>query len=265
MQVLADDGARIDVRVDGRGDERAVVLLHGFPLTKAIWESQAAALAQTARVLLPDLRGAGASSVPPGPYLMERLAADVAILLDALGIERVALVGHSMGGYVALAFARMFSERVTRLALVSSRLAADPPDLVAARRELAERAEREASIEPVVDAYVPKLLAPETLAERAEIVERAYAIARRNNAVGAAAALRGMALRAPSDDIAGELDVPMVLVAGGQDRLLTVEEAGAVVRAFPRGRLVVCNRSGHLPMLEEPERVTEALEAWLSE
>jgi 3-oxoadipate enol-lactonase len=265
MQVLADDGARIDVRVDGRGDERAVVLLHGFPLSRAIWETQAAALAQTARVLLPDLRGAGASSVPEGPYLMERLAADVAIALDALGIERAAIVGHSMGGYVALAFARMFSERVTHLALVSSRLAADAPEQAAARRELAEKLERDGSIEPVVEAYLPRLFAPETLADRAGVVERAYALARRNDPLGAAAALRGMALRAPSDDIAVELGVPMLLIAGGRDRLLPMEEAGAIVRAFPAGRLVVCNRSGHLPMLEEPDRVTDVLGAWLNE
>ena len=64
---------------------------------------------------VPILRGAGNSSAPEGPYLMESLAADVALLLDSLGIERASLVGHSMGGYVALAFARMFTERVARL------------------------------------------------------------------------------------------------------------------------------------------------------
>ncbi len=123
MQVFADDGARIDVRVDGTQRRARVVLIHGFPLTREIWDAQADALAQRYRVVRPDLRGTGKSSAPEGPYLMERLAADVAALLDALGIERVAIAGHSMGGYVALAFARMFTERVSRLALVCSRLA----------------------------------------------------------------------------------------------------------------------------------------------
>ena len=265
MQVLTDDGARIDARVDGRGCERTVVLIHGFPLTREIWESQFDALAKTSQVVLPDMRGAGASSAPEGPYLMERLAADVALLLDALGIQRAALVGHSMGGYVALAFARMFTERVTRLALVASRLRADTPGEIVARRELAERVERENDVEPVVSAYLPRLFGEKTPKKRPAAVERAYEIARRNGAAGAAAALRGMALRAASDDIAEDLDLPVLVVGGRHDRVLPVEEARAVAAAFSRGRLVVCEESGHLPMLEEPERVLEALESWLSE
>src|SRR5580700_8196926 len=112
MQVFADDGACIDACADGRKDSRPIVLIHGFPFARAIWDAQSAALARRAYVIRPDLRGAGKSSVPDGPYLMETCASDVAGLLDVLGIERATLVGHSMGGYVALAFARMFTERV---------------------------------------------------------------------------------------------------------------------------------------------------------
>lgn len=261
MQVLTDDGARIDARVDGSAASRAVVLIHGFPLAHAIWDAQCDALATIARVVRLDLRGAGNSSVPDGPYLMERLAADVATVLDALGIERAALIGHSMGGYVALAFARMFTERVARLALVSSRLAADAPEQAAARRELAERTERAGTIEPVVEAYVPRLLARET---RREVVERVRAIARQTNPSGAAATLRGMALRSPSDDIAADLDLPVLVVAGGRDAVVPIEESRDVARRFPRAQIVECGESAHLPMLEEPARVTDALMDWFS-
>jgi 3-oxoadipate enol-lactonase len=265
MQVFADDGACIDACVDGRERERAVVLLHGFPFTRAIWEGQADALARTSYVLRPDLRGAGMSSAPQGPYLMEGLASDVAALLDALGIERAALIGHSMGGYVALAFARMFTERVTRLALVASRLRADTADEAAAREKLAERIERVGSIEPAIEAYLPRLFASQTFTQRPDVVERAYASARQNGPAGAAGALRGMALRAPSDDIAEDLNVPMLMVAGARDRVIALDEARSIAARFPRGRLVVCDASGHLPMLEESERVTAVLEEWLSD
>jgi 3-oxoadipate enol-lactonase len=265
MQVFADDGARIDACIAGRGHERAVVLIHGFPFTHALWESQANVLAKTFCVLSPDLRGAGKSSAPDGPYLMERLAADIAELLDALGIERAAVIGHSMGGYVALAFARMFTERVERLGLVASRLRADTAEEAAARRELATQVDREGSIEPAIAAYLPRLLAAQTLAGRPEVVAHAYEIARQNAAPGASAALRGMALRAPSDDIAEDLGVPTLMVAGGCDRTLPVAQARADVERFARGRLVICSESGHLPMLEEASCVDGALEAWLSE
>ncbi|HTX60487.1 MAG TPA: alpha/beta hydrolase [Verrucomicrobiae bacterium] len=262
MQVFIDGDATLDVRVDGTSGD-PVVLIHGFPLSREIWNAQAEALARTHRVVLPNLRGAGASSAGAGPYLMESLAADVAAALDALAIERATIVGHSLGGYVALAFARMFSERVDRLALVCSRLAADSADQAAARGELADRIEREGSIAAAIDAYLPRLLAPETFAMHPQIEQRVRAIAMEYKPEGAAALLRGMALRDPASDIVADLQMPMAMIAGAHDVVLSVAEARDVAHAFPAGRLVVCEHSGHLPMLEEPQRVSEALQALL--
>jgi 3-oxoadipate enol-lactonase len=265
MQVFTEDGTRIDARVNGRQHVNAVVLIHGFPFSASIWDAQADALAHDACVVCPDLRGAGKSGESEGPYLMETLAADVALLLDALGIERASIAGHSMGGYVALAFARMFTERVVRLALVPSRLRADTPKEARARWDLADRVEREKSMAPLIDSMLPRLFAPTTPSERPGVVERAYEIVARNAPGGAAAALRGMALRSSAEDIAEDLDVPMVMIAGAQDATLTQAEATDVVGRFPRGRLVLCTKSGHLPMMEEPELVSAALREWLSE
>jgi pimeloyl-ACP methyl ester carboxylesterase len=175
------------------------------------------------------------------------------------------LIGHSMGGYVALAFARMFTERVERLALVASRLRADTPAEAAARSQLADRVERECSIEPVIEAYLPRLLASRTFDEHPEVVERARAIIEQNTPAGAAASLRGMELRASSEDIAEDLDVPMLMVGGACDRVVGTDEARSIAARFPRGKLVFCERSGHVPMLEEPERLGGALAGWLAE
>jgi 3-oxoadipate enol-lactonase len=264
MQVFADDGARIDVCVDGQQRTRVVIFIHGFPFAREIWDAQRDALEKIACVIRIDLRGAGASSVPEGPYLMEVLAGDVAATMDALAIERATLVGHSMGGYVALAFARMFTERVAGLALVSSRLAADTPEQSAARHNLAERVEHERNLEPVVNAYLTRMFSPQTRAQRGDVIERAYAIARRNDPMGAAAALRGMALRASSEDIAGDFEMPALIVAGGRDDIISVEESSSNAQRFTNGSLVVCDGSGHLPMMEEPARVNDALARWLS-
>ena len=264
MQVLADDGARIDAIIGGREHDDAVVMIHGFPMTREIWEHQADVLSRSFCAICPDLRGAGKSSATEGPYLMERLAGDVAALLDTLGIGRAAVIGHSMGGYVAMAFARMFSERVTRLALVASRLRGDTLEEAASREALADRLEREGSIEPVIEAYLPRLLAPQTSGTAPQFLERAYEIARKNAVPGMVATLRGIALRASSEDIAEDLDLPVLVVAGAQDRVVALEEARAIARRFPRGALSTCARSGHLPMMEEPELVSEALRDWLS-
>jgi 3-oxoadipate enol-lactonase len=266
MQVFADDGARIDVRVDG-ADGVSIVMIAGFPLAREIWDLQADALSRAHRTIRPDLRGVGKSSAPGGPYLMETLAADVAAVLDAFGIERAAIVGHSLGGYIGLAFARMFTERVSHLALVCSRLAADSPEQAAARRELANRLEREGTMHAAIEAYAPRLVAPATAAgERPDVMARIREVAEaRVDPVGAASLLRGMAARVAADDIAPDLEIPVLVIAGACDAGIPVEEARATARTFPRGRLVVCERSGHVPMLEEPDRVTAALEALVNE
>ena len=251
------DGAVLDVASDGSGD--AIVLLHGFPLTREIWNSQWPELAKTHRVVRPDLRGMGRSNYTDGPYLMETLAGDLAAILDGMSIDRATIVGHSLGGFVALAFARMYTERVERLALVCSRLAADSPEISGFRNDLADRLERENSIEAAVENYVPKLFSDASLKENPEIVERVRAIARTNFPPGAAAMLRGMAQRSDSYDIAADLAMPVLIVAGAADKVVPLDEAQAMRDAFPAARLAVMERSGHLPMLEEPEALTEAL------
>ncbi|HEY9086050.1 MAG TPA: alpha/beta hydrolase [Candidatus Tyrphobacter sp.] len=259
---MAYGDARIDMRIDGSG-AHAVVLLAGFPLAREIWDAVAQPLAATHRVLRPDLRGMGASSVVDGPYLMELLASDVATVLDAVGVESAAIVGHSAGGYVALAFARMYAERVDRLALVCSRLVADSPDLARSRKDLASTVERDSRIDAVVEAYVPRLLSQTTLQRHPEIAQRVRAIAERADPRGAAALLRGIAMRSGSEDIAPELTMPVLVIAGGEDAIVPLDEERAVAAAFPNATLVIAERSGHLPMLEEPDVTTSALADWL--
>jgi pimeloyl-ACP methyl ester carboxylesterase len=252
---------RLDAIVEGEG--QAIVLIHGFPLAKETWDAQAAVLAKRARVVRFDLRGLGKSSVPPGPYLMETLASDCSDVLDALGIDRATIVGHSLGGYVAFAFHRLFSERCAGLGLVCTRAIDDDPATAAARYELADRAERE-GIAPVADSYLSRYFAPAYATEHPEMVGRARAIIEATDPRGAAAMLRGMAARVPSDDLFAEIDVPVRVIAGTLDELapFALSEqiasgiAGAKLDAFP---------CGHFPLYEEAEKLGESLAELLDE
>src|SRR5579875_2470927 len=123
METIVVDGDALAYAEDGAGS--AVVLIHGFLLDHSIWDGITPRLARRAHVLRPDVRGLGRSSVTPGPYLVETLAADVAALLDAKNIETATIVGHSLGGYIALAFFRMYRERVAALGMVGSRISPD--------------------------------------------------------------------------------------------------------------------------------------------
>lgn len=261
MRVASLD-AQIDVRVDGNAAS-PIVLLAGFPLARGIWDAIAGRLAATHRVVRPDHRGMGASSVAAGPYLMETLAGDIAAVLDALGIDRATIVGHSLGGYAALAFARIFSERLERMALVCSRVAADTPEQRRSREELADRLDATSDSQLLVDAYADRLLSDATKKNRVDIVENVRAIIKRTDPSGAAAMLRGMAMRGASDDIAPDIDAPVLVLAGGCDTVVPLEESQAAAQLFPRATFDVARESAHLPMLEEPDATYSLLSSWL--
>lgn len=260
MRITVDD-ATIDVASGGNGD--AILLVHGFPFGKEIWNAQAAQLEKRALVIRPDLRGFGSSSVPPGPYLMETFAGDLAAVLDAMHVERAAIVGHSMGGYAAMSFARMYAERVSKLVLVCSRLENDSQEIADDREKIAREIEADADAAIFKSPYFTGLFSPRTLEKRENTVGFAREIAQRNTATGLAAAMRGMAQRVDSRDIAGDLTFPVLVVAGQDDALLGPAQAEGVRAAFPQADLRVMAGCGHVPMLEDPQGLSAVLEAFL--
>lgn len=254
------DGAQFDVL--DQGDGPACLLLHGFPLAKETWDAQAAALSLRARVVRFDLRGLGTTSATPGPYLMEALAGDVLEILDALGIERATLIGHSLGGYVALAFFRMFAERCAGLGFVCSRAGADDAEQAANRRALADRVELEGTA-ALIEAFVPRYFAPEVYRERPDLVARASAIVARTNPSGAAAMLRGMAERLDSQDLFAEMHLPVHVVGGSKDTFVAEDQARAIAEGVEGAEydLLEC---GHFPLYEAPGALTASLERLLA-
>src|SRR4028118_1351057 len=167
MSVARVRGIELAYEVAGEGSP--VVLLHGFPFNRTLWCEQVDAIREHHRVITVDLRGHGETSATQDPATMEEMARDVAALLDELGIAaRVVLGGLSMGGYVALAFTRLFPERVHALVLADTRPQADTDEARLTREETAARVLNE-GMHTLADDMLPKLLAPSTLAERPEI------------------------------------------------------------------------------------------------
>jgi 3-oxoadipate enol-lactonase len=207
------------------------------------------------------LRACGASVPPPGPYLMEALAGDVASVLDTLGVERAVVVGNSLGVMVALAFYRMFAERVLALGLICGRAGADDAAAARSRGELAATVEREGT-RALQALYLERLFARESVHERPDILERGRAMIERYNPRGAAAVLRGMALRVDSADLLGEIGVPVRVIAGARDRLVPVHEMQAVAAAIPAASFDVLD-CGHVPALEAPVALSALLEELL--
>ncbi len=131
---------------DDVGPGPVVVLLHGFPLDRSMWEFQLAEIGSVYRVIAPDLRGSGSTAAPDGIYTVDLMADDVIDTLDALELDDPVVIGGlSMGGYVALSLALRYPERLRGLMLMNTRATADAPATAKVREDLARSSRRPAS------------------------------------------------------------------------------------------------------------------------
>jgi len=258
---LTIDGTTFDYLERGSGP--AVVLLHPFGLRKEIWSAQFDALAEHARVVALDLRGMGASEAPPGPYLMESLAGDVAGIMDALRIERAIVVGHSYSVAVAYEIFRMYAERVSGLVLVCGRAAAPTPEAAHVLEERADVLDRENDARTMIE-RASGLLGESTRREHPEVLGRVEALLARSSPRGAAATLRGMAMRAGADDLLEDVTIPYLAIAGDEDDIVAPQAILADVARVSNGMHVTLPRCGHLPQLEVPEAMRDALVPFVS-
>lgn len=236
------------------------VLLHGFPLGRAMWADVAAGLARDFRVIVPDLRGHGQSPAPRGVYTMDDLAHDVVELLDERGVTvPVVLAGLSMGGYAALAFAARHRARLLGLALCDTRAGADTAQAAQSRESLAVEVETSNSVGPVIESFLPKLLAPSAYEEKPALVETVRRMMSGQPPAGVAGCLRGMAARPDRAPLLPTLDLPTLVLVGEADRITPPDEAQHMADALPDARLVVIPSAGHLTSVEAPEATEAAL------
>ncbi|HEY4186909.1 MAG TPA: alpha/beta fold hydrolase [Polyangia bacterium] len=239
----------LPLEFDDQGQGEAVVLLPPFPFERRIWSTTAAALAAAGfRALSVDYPGFGASPATSGDLSIAAIADGTAALLDELGLARASLVGLSMGGYVAFAFAATFPSRLRALVLADTRAAADPP---------AARAGRAAALETIatrgVDAYLaqslPRLLSP-TASPAVLAAMRTFAIEKPDALTAGIAALRDRPDRA---DDARRIACPTLVLAGSAEQVIPAAEMRTMAETIPGARFVELPSAGHLTNLEAPE------------
>ena len=253
----------VNLAVEERGKGPAVLFVHGYPLDRTIWREQIGAL-EGFRCISVDLRGMGQSDSPDLGYSMSIYAADLAALLDVLGVDDVVLCGLSMGGYVAFEFLRQWRSRVRGLVLMDSRADADAPEARRARDAAAATA-RERGAGAIADAMLPKMLAAATLSRRPDVAEQVRALMARTPVAGIVGALAAMRDREESESLLPTLaGVPTLVIVGEADTLTPPDQARAMADAIPGGRLAVISGAGHSPPVEQPEATTASLREFLT-
>jgi pimeloyl-ACP methyl ester carboxylesterase len=287
------DNTRLIVGDGGVG--LPVLFVHGFPFDGSMWHRTVEALCNIAaksndssgndsssndssgngsssdsfrlRAIVPDLRGLGKSELPPDQdkVTMEQFADDLAELLSKLKIDRkVILVGLSMGGYIVMQFARKYSERLGAIVLSSTKTASDSAEAAANRRKLAEsikstNADTKSILHGVADAMLPKLFSQKSISENAAFVDGLRVMIESNNPLGVAAAANGMAEREDTTELLGQLDIPVLVVCGEEDKFSPPTEMKQLAQKAKNSKYLEIKNAGHLPPIEQPKIFANAI------
>jgi pimeloyl-ACP methyl ester carboxylesterase len=214
------------------------------------------------RIIVPDLRGYGESTVVPGKTTLDTFASDIAGLLDELGIQEVVIGGLSMGGQIVMEFCRLYPERVRGIVLAATFCRADTEEGRRQRAVMADRLLKE-GMQPYADEVLPKMVTPANLIALPAVADHVRAMMRGTNPMGAAAALRGRAERPDYAETLARLNVPALVVVGDEDAFTTRADAEQMSRLLRRSELVWIKGVGHMPNLESEGEFNEALERLL--
>ncbi len=245
---------------DDVGPGPVVVLIHGFPLDRTMWEAQLTEVGSIYRIIAPDLRGFGETAVPDGVYTVDLMADDVIETLDALNLtDPVVLGGLSMGGYVAMSLVLRYPDRFRALMLMDTRTAGDSEGTARVREDLARAVERSGKPDAVVEAMLPVLFAPAMHTKHPEVVARVRERMLGQSPLALASTLRGLAVRPDRSADLAKIAVPTLVLAGEEDQVIPADETRRLAEVIPGARLVTIPEAGHLAPMENKVAANAAI------
>jgi pimeloyl-ACP methyl ester carboxylesterase len=253
-------GAAIKIVDEGSGIP--VVLLHGYLESSEIWKSLSDELKQYFRIIRIDIPGHGESGILHKIQSMEQLAEATRFILDALFIDRCVLIGHSMGGYVTLAFTELYKERLLGFSLFHSTPFPDTLEKKQSRDKEIELVKQNKK-DLIINTNVSKVFADDNLDMLQEDVEWVKEIARKTSDEGIIAALEGMKLRPDRSEIIRKSNIPFMLILGKKDNHIPFENMMSRIEVNQSGEINVLEYSGHIGFIEEPKKSAELIKSFV--
>lgn len=252
VQIKGSSVAYID---EGQGE--VLFLIHGFCGSSAYWSKVVPPLADQYRVIAIDLPGHGDSEVQDNVNQIDDYADFIHQLLDSLELDKVTMLGHSLGGYITLAFAEKYSERLNGFSLIHSTGFPDSEEAKKGRDTSALKIDDE-GIEVFIDGLIPKLFAPNNVKSHQNSVDEAIKIGYSTSPIGAKNALMAMRDRKDRREIISITKLPVVLVAGADDQLIPSEKT-FTANGF-NVKQVLLKNVGHMSMYEAPVELVKIFE-----
>ncbi len=240
------------------GKGKPLVLIHAFPFSASIFQHQIKYLSNY-HTIAPDLPGFGKS--PPlekdTPFTMENMADMIASLCDHLNFEKIALLGVSMGGYISLAFANQYSSRLSALIISNSKATADTTEKVEERKITAKNVVIEGS--SILLGMIPKLLSNSTVKNNPTIVYNIKNKILTTNTNSIASALLGMASRKDMNHILAKLKIPILIITGNEDTIITTEDINSMASFAKQAIIIKIKNGSHLSNIDNPDEYNKAI------
>ena len=252
-RTLAFEGRTIHYRDEGRSNTKTVVLLHGFLQNLDVWSGYVLSYMRTMRVITIDLPGHGLSSHYCDVHTMDFMARAVKAVLVEAGVESCVMVGHSMGGYVALAFAEHYPFHLRGLGLVNSHAMADDATHRAYREEVCRQVTE--SRPSFVVGYIPALFDESNQQYLSQDIRDLQEQCLETSTEAIIAAQRGMEQRPSRINVLQRLEVPVLFVYGKNDARIPAEIALTQTLLPRHSELLLLSHVGHMAFLEEIEYV----------
>lgn len=215
------------------------------------------------RVVVPDLRGYGESSVTPGVVPLNIFACDFQRLLAHLGISRTVVAGLSMGGQIVMELYHAYPALFRAMILADTFAAAETPAGKLQHNAAADRLVRE-GMGPYADEVLPRMITPQNIVEQPRVAGQVLHMMRTTSPAGAAAALRGRAERRDFREMLTRVEVPALVIVGREDAFTSVRDAEDMHKRISGSHLAVIDRAGHMPNLEQPERFNQVVNGFLA-
>ena len=254
----------IDIAFDDCGDGPAVLLIHGFPLNRKMWQPQLLPLVDAGyRVIAPDLRGFGDSDAPLAGYGMDGFADDLIALLDGLKIERAVVGGMSMGGYILMNLLERHPERVRAACFIATKSSADDEAGRARRSAMAAEAES-LGANPIIKIFAELLFAADTIQRAPELIASVTAWMRDTNPRALAGGLLAMRDRKDYTPLLPGFRHPSLVLAGAEDRAASPHAVELLTAGLTGCQSRIIAKAGHMVNMEQPEEFNAALLQFLN-
>lgn len=239
------------------GKGKALVFLHGFLENSAIWYPIVAQLNSRYQCILIDFPGHGHSKITEDVSDVEYLADQVIAVLDELGIEEATIIGHSMGGYVALALADVYVSRLNAFVLINSTSLADDIERKSLRYKACKTVER--NLGALIKLSIPGLFTEEYKSHFPETIQLFKSISNETTVKGAQAALKGMAIRPDRTYVFYDFSKPMLVINGAYDDTVDAESFSLLLPHLDHLEIYTFP-SGHMSYVENEEEVIELID-----